>query len=497
MENVFENLFIFEMANNHQGSVEHGINIIKEMGMLARKYKLNAAVKLQYRQLDTFIHPDFRNDTKAKHISRFLSTELKKSEFLQLVNAIKAEGLISMCTPFDEESVDVIVEHKIDIIKIASCSADDWPLLKKIVSTDKPIIASTGGNGLFEIDNLVTFLSHRNMDFAVLHCVGIYPSPNKLLNFNYISRLLKRFPGITIGYSGHEAPDNFDVIKIAVSKGAKIFERHVGLPTETVKLNSYSMNPSETEQWIQSALIAMEINGSSEKEITQDEIDSLLSLKRGVFAKKGIKKGEILKREDVFFAMPCKEGQLTSSEFGRIRATFTAKKDYKTNEAIFESTAIDTYYGIRKIIHEAKGLLSEASIVLNDHAEIELSHHYGIEKFHEYGILIVNLVNREYCKKIIVVFPGQKHPEQYHLQKEETFHILDGELSVSLNGISRLAVKGDILIVERGVKHAFSSAKGAIIEEVSSTHFRNDSFYTDPLISEQDPMQRKTIIETF
>lgn len=496
-DNSFKKLFIFEMANNHQGDVAHGINIIKEMGKIARKHKINAAVKLQYRQLDTFIHPDFRNDTKAKHISRFLSTELKPSQFLELIKAIKAEGLISMCTPFDEESVDLILEHDIDIIKVASCSADDWPLLSKIVSTNKPIIASTGGLSLLEIDNLVTYLSHRDSNFSVLHCVGIYPSPNQVLNLNFIAKLKKRYSDVTIGYSGHEAPDNYDVIKVAIAKGAEIYERHVGLPTDKITLNNYSMNPDETDKWIQAALVADEILGNNEKNITKEEADSLLSLKRGVFAKRPIKKGTKLKQEDVFFAMPCKEGQLNSSQFGRVRAAFKATKDYKENEAVFESSETDTYYKTRQIIHEAKGMLSEAGIILNDKAEIELSHHYGIEKFHQYGILIVNLINREYCKKIIIVFPGQHHPEQHHIKKEETFHILSGELGVSLNGIKSVAKKGHILTVERGVKHAFWSDKGAIIEEVSTTHYRNDSFYTDPKISELDPMQRKTIIEHF
>ncbi len=56
--NIFDNLVIFEMANSHQGSVEHGINIIKEMGKIARRHNIHAAVKLQYRDLDSFIHPD-------------------------------------------------------------------------------------------------------------------------------------------------------------------------------------------------------------------------------------------------------------------------------------------------------------------------------------------------------------------------------------------------------------------------------------------------------
>lgn len=493
----FNRLFIFEMANNHQGDVNHGIAIIKEMGKIAKKFKLNAAVKLQYRQLDTFIHPAYRNDTKAKHISRFLSTELSKNEFLKMVQTIKAEGMLSMVTPFDEESVDVISEHNVDIIKIGSCSADDWPLLEKVASTTKPVIASTGGLYITQIDELVSFLSHRDFKFALLHCVGVYPSPNHILHLDYISKLISRYPNVSIGYSGHEAPDNYDVVKVAVAKGAQILERHVGLPTKEITLNNYSMNPDETEKWVDSALKAIEISGNIEKVLTQDEAKSLLSLKRGVFAKNPIKKGNKIKREDVFFAMPCKEGQLNSGQFGRIRAEYFASKDYDVNESIFEVDHPDSYYKVRKIIHQAKGLLSEAKIVLSNDAQIELNHHYGIESFDKYGILLVNLVNREYCKKIIVVFPGQEHPEQYHVKKEETFHILYGELEMSLNNLKSIAQKGDVITIERGVRHSFRSEKGAIFEEVSTTHYRNDSFYLDPKIDQQDPMQRKTVIDHF
>jgi sialic acid synthase SpsE/quercetin dioxygenase-like cupin family protein len=485
------------MANNHQGDVAHGIKIIDAMGKIAREHGLNASVKLQYRQLDSFIHPNFRNNKEAKHISRFLSTELTPNQFFELVKAIKANGLTTICTPFDEESVDLIIDHGIEVIKVASCSADDWPLLQKIISTKKPIIASTGGLNMIQIDKLVSFLRHRDSNFAILHCVGIYPSPNNTLNLNFLNRLVKRYPEITIGYSGHEEPENTDVIKVAIAKGAKIFERHVGVPTDTITLNNYSMNPDQVEKWVQAAFITKEILGENEKVITKSEVDSLLSLKRGVYAKTDIKKGEIISADKVFFAMPCESGQLNSGEFGAIRFIAKATKDYKANAAIYETPTTDKYLKIREIIHDAKGMISEAGIVLTENANVELSHHYGLERFHEFGCLIVNLVNREYCKKIIVVFPGQNHPEQKHLQKEETFHILYGELVVCMNGIESILKPGDILTIERGDKHAFSSVKGCIIEEVSTTHFRNDSFYTDPLISEQDPMTRKTILEQF
>lgn len=493
--NTFKDLFIFELANNHQGSVEHGINIIREMAKIAKEYNINAGIKLQYRDLDTFIHPDHLNDNSNKHISRFLSTKLSTDQFKQLVDAIKETGLRAICTPFDERSVDLIQEHGIEIIKVASCSADDWPLLERISKAEKPIISSTGGLELFQIDNLVSFYRNRNNNFAILHCVGIYPTPNKQLHLNFIKKLINRYEGITIGYSGHEDPDNTDVVKIATALGSQIFERHVGLPTDTVKLNAYSINPDQVRKWIEGFLTAREICGNENKEVSKDEVDSLNSLKRGVFAKANISSDKQINSDEVFFAMPLQDGQITSGEFGKFRAVIKSSKKYTKNSPITETAEDDKYLKLRKILHSAKGILSESKINIGNVKEIELSHHYGLDKFNEFGCLIINLVNREYCKKIIVVFPGQRHPEQKHLKKEETFHVLFGNLTLSMNGIEHELKTGDIITIERGDLHEFWSEKGAIFEEVSTTHYRNDSFYTDPVIATKDPMERKTIID--
>lgn len=493
----FKNLFIFEMANNHQGDVKHGLKIISEMAKIAKEFNLNASVKLQYRDLDTFIHPAELGNKDNKHVERFLSTKLTNDEFKVLVKAIKEHGMLSICTPFDENSVKQIVEHEIDIVKIASCSADDWPLISKIAGANKPVIASTGGLQLFEIDNLVSYLTNRIDEVAILHCVGIYPTPNKFQNLKFINKLINRYHNVTIGYSGHEDPDNYDVIKVAASCGAMIFERHVGVETDTIKLNKYSMNPNQVREWIKSFNVTQEILGEESKVVSDQESESLLSLKRGVFVNKNINKGDLIKDEDVFFAFPISKGQLSSGEFGKVRARFTASKDYSLNESVFEKSNLDPYHRVRKIIHEAKGWISENNIILGDAYDVELSHHYGIENFEKFGCLIVNVLNREYCKKIIVVYPGQHHPEQKHLKKEETFHILSGELVLCLNGVNKVLKKGDVQVIERGVTHSFYSDKGAILEEISTTHHRDDSFYTDPLIAEQDPMQRKTVVGKF
>ena len=77
----------------------------------------------------------------------------------------------------DEESVAVIEAMGFDGIKVASCSAKDWPLLEEVASVGKPTIISTGGLTTEDIDNLVSFFGHRGVHYALMHCVSMYPTP--------------------------------------------------------------------------------------------------------------------------------------------------------------------------------------------------------------------------------------------------------------------------------------------------------------------------------
>ncbi len=492
---LFKDLIIFEMANSHQGSVEHGINIIKEMGKIARKYNVKAAVKLQYRDIDSFIHPEFKEKTDVKHIPRFMDTKLTFEQFCELVDAVREEGLISMSTPFDEQGVKWCIEQGLDIIKVASCSAMDWPLLEEVASAGKPIIISTGGKTVPDIDKIYNFFIHRNCEFALLHCVAEYPAPMERLQLDFIDRMKKRYRNVSIGYSGHENPDDHIVSMLATAKGATIFERHIGLPTETITLNAYSMNPQQADNWVKSIVNAKEIcslKKEDTKYISQEELDSLSSLMRGVYLKKTVKKGEAINREDVYFAMPIQEGQMSSGEF---YAGVIVSSDYEMNEPLKEKKLVTDIKSARSVIHDAKGMLFEAGIALGKDFEVELSHHYGIKNFRQTGAVIVNIINREYCKKLIIVLPGQKHPRHLHKIKEETFQLLYGDLEVEINGVKRAMKPGDMATVLRSQIHAFSSKTGAIFEEISTTHVKGDSYYTDKEISKLDVMERKTIIK--
>lgn len=491
----FEHLFVFEMANNHQGDVEHGKRIIREFAAIAKKHGVKGAIKLQFRDIDTFIHPAHKDDTTNKHIPRFISTKLFKEDFKALLNEIEKQGLITMTTPFDEKSVDLLEEFDVDIIKIGSPSAQDWPLLERVSKVSKPIIISTGGLTLKDIDNIVSFFEHRHKHFALMHCVSIYPTPPEKLRLNKIKILKERYPKLTIGFSTHEDPGNYNAVGVALAKGARMFERHIGIATDKIKLNAYSSTPEQIDKWVLSYKQARASLGhESDFEYDEMEAKDLFSLSRGTYAKRDIKRGDRIGNKDVFFAIPLKEGQMVS---GKFREGMVADKDYKLNDPL-SSEIKDTRPLWKKIIystiHEVKGMLHQAKIPIFEggHFNVELSHHYGIERLPEVGAVILDFVNREYCKKIIIQLPGQRHPNHYHKQKEETFHVLYGEFDVDLEGRVYNLKAGDMLTVERGTMHSFWTDKGVIFEEISSTHFNNDSFYEDPKIDKMKREDRKT-----
>lgn len=488
-------LFILEMANNHMGDMDHAFSLIRKFGEICKKYPFKFAFKLQYRDLDTFIHPSAVGRDDIKYVKRFLETKLSKDQFNQLIDEIRANGFLTMATPFDEPSVDLIEEQSLDVIKIASCSFTDWPLLERVVGTNKPIIASTAGATLDEIDRVISFFQHRQKEFAVLHCVGEYPTPDEKMHLSQIDYLKKLYEGVRIGFSTHENPNNTDIVKMAVAKGATVFEKHVGLPTSEYPINAYSANPDQVEAWLEAASYAFKLcgEGKSRLPVNFAEKESLQSLRRGVFAKKLIKTGEVINSKDVYFAFPPSAESVTANDWSK-HTKFVAERDISINEAVTTDSVIKTDYrvDILSIATRVNDLLKLSKIVVPGAAELEISHHYGIEKFNEFGLVLITVVNREYCKKLLVSLPNQIHPEQYHNKKEETFHVLHGEVHLKLDGEIVVCRPGDVVTVKPNIKHSWVSPTGAVIEEISSTHYKDDSFYTDPSINENK--FRKTLL---
>lgn len=347
MKQIFEDLFVLEMANNHWGRVDRGLMIIEQFSQVVRFNNVKAAIKLQFRDVDTFIHKDFRDRQDHRYIKKTIDTKMSKNQYKILVDAIKESGCIPMTTPFDERSVELCEEFNLPIIKIASSDLNDWPLIERIAKTKKPVIVSSGGASLKDMDDFVTFFKNRNIPIALNHCVSLYPSEDRELELNQIDFLKNRYPDLVIGFSTHESNDWESSIMIAYAKGARTFERHIDIDEGGIQVSSYCTTPEQADIWFKAYNKAKEMCGAAgiTKRIPpQREIEYLDALVRGVYARNDIPKGFIIKNENFdenfYMSIPLQKGQLSCRE---IKNGEIITEDVKANEPL-KIDAIDSPY---------------------------------------------------------------------------------------------------------------------------------------------------------
>ncbi len=314
---IFEDLFVLEMTNNHQGKVERGLEIIRQHSRIVRFNNVRAAIKLQFRDLDSFVHKNFRQRTDIKYIRRITETRLSKEDYGILVEAIRKSGCIPLSTPFDEKSVEWCLEFEMPMIKVASADSNDWLLLEKIAKTKKPVILSTGGLSLKDMDDVVTFFENRNIPLAINHCIAAYPTEDNELELHQIDFLKKRYPNHVIGFSAHDYHAWTSSMLIAYAKGARIFERHIDVNTDGFTMSDYSTSPEGIDAWFKAYHQAREMCGTAmDYRVVpiQREKEYLDSYVRGVYAKRDLVIGQILTEDDVYLAIPLQKGQLSCRE---------------------------------------------------------------------------------------------------------------------------------------------------------------------------------------
>lgn len=318
---IFDNLFVLELANNHWGDIERGLKIVRDFATVARVNQVKTAIKLQFRDVDSFIHPSFKGFTESRYIKKTEATKLSIDEFKLLIDEVVKCGCIPMATPFDEASVDLCRLFNLPIIKVASSDINTWPLLEKIASLHKPVIISTGGANEKGIDDCVTFFEHRNIPLAINHCVSLYPSQDSELELNQIDYLRERYPEHVIGFSTHEMTDWANSMLISYAKGVRSWERHIDIDYNDVPVSPYCSLPYQIDTWYKAFYKAKEMCGGvsdSRRNISSKERVYLDELVRGVYAKKDLDPGYVFSSEkfddDFYLAIPLHKGQLSCRE---------------------------------------------------------------------------------------------------------------------------------------------------------------------------------------
>jgi YrbI family 3-deoxy-D-manno-octulosonate 8-phosphate phosphatase len=221
---------IAEIGINHNGSLEIAKKLIDE----AVAAKANA-VKFQKRTPEICVPKDqweIMRDTpwgRISYIDYKRKTEFGIVEYATIDQYCKKVGIDWFVSTWDVEAVDFMEQFDTPIYKLASASLTDFQLIKRILLTGKPLMLSTGMSTIKEIDDAVNLVWSFDQHYPlfIAHSTSAYPCKPEELNLKMIHTLSAKFPGVPIGYSGHET--GLATTVAAVSMGATFVERHFTL----------------------------------------------------------------------------------------------------------------------------------------------------------------------------------------------------------------------------------------------------------------------------
>lgn len=273
---------ISEIGSNHGGSVD----VAKQMIRISAACGASA-VKFQCRENKTLysqalLNLPYENEnsygkTYGEHRE---ALELSQRALFQCMREADASRVACFSTAFDEPSVDKIMRLGMPAIKIASGGLTDTALLKHAASMHVPIILSTGGGTMKEIDAAVNTVTKAHQQLAVLHCTAAYPVRDFAeLNLRCIQTLRDAYPSLVIGWSGHDSGIAMSVA--AYTLGARILERHFTLNRANKGTdNVFSLEPAGLTKLVRDLRRAHAALGDGVKRYYPSEVGPIARMRR-------------------------------------------------------------------------------------------------------------------------------------------------------------------------------------------------------------------------
>lgn len=295
---------IAEMSGNHNQSLERGIKIIE-----AAAAACVHAVKLQTYTPDTMTLKGVITieDKDSLWYGRELYDLYQEAHtpwdwHAPLFKRAKELGLEIFSTPFDETAVDFLESLEVNVYKIASFENTDWPLLKKVAKTGKPVIMSTGAASIADISQAVEILKSNGCDnLVLLKCTSTYPATPENTNLNTIPHMRDLY-GCHVGLSDHTLGVGVSVASVAL--GACVIEKHFTLSRAEGGVDSaFSMEPHEMKSLVEESERAFLGMGDVKYGIQKAETKSLI-YKRSIYVAQDIKAGELFTKENIRVIRP-------------------------------------------------------------------------------------------------------------------------------------------------------------------------------------------------
>ncbi len=283
---------IAEIGVNHNG------DLILAKKLIDASIEAGAdAVKFQKRNLESLYRKEALENPNSESqgfeilLAELKEIELSREDYVDIVNYCKERKITFLCTPWDVPSVNFLEEFETPAYKIASGDMTNFPLIKYISKTQKPMIISTGMSKIEEIEKMVSFVKTLDVPFVLLHANSTYPSPIESLNVSLIPEYVKKF-GVPIGFSDHEIGIIGSLT--AANMGAVIIERHITLDKKMKGLDhSSSLEPNEFKELVTMIRLSEKTKGKPIKKMTRAEVLQREVVSKSIVCMLDISEGEI------------------------------------------------------------------------------------------------------------------------------------------------------------------------------------------------------------
>ncbi len=300
---------VAEIGHNHQGSLEKARELVrtaKECGVDAVKFQ-----KRENRVLYTraFYDSPYDNENSfgPTYGAHREALELDRGAWLELRAYARELGVAFVAAAFDQPSADFLVEVDVDAFKFASGDLLNVPLLRYVAAFDKPLLLSTGGGSLADIERAVDAILPLNRRLAVLHCTASYPAEVEDLNLRVIETLRERYPELVIGYSDHH--NGIAMALVAYMLGARVVEKHFTL-NHAWKGTDHplSLMPEGMRKLVRDLRRAPVALGDGVKRPLPSEEAALRKMGKQLVAARDLAAGHVLEATDLAIKSPAEGG---------------------------------------------------------------------------------------------------------------------------------------------------------------------------------------------
>lgn len=296
---------IAEIGHNHQGSLEKA----KQLFKAAAECGVNA-VKLQKRDNKSLFtkaayHKPYENENSfgATYGEHREALEFGRAEYVELKDYAKELGVTMFSTAFDIPSADFLAELDMPVYKIASGDLKNTPLLRHVAKFGKPMIISTGGANMEDVQRAHDTIMPLNEQLAILQCTSSYPAEHHDLNLRVIETFRAQFPNNVIGLSDHE--NGIAMATAAYVLGMRIVEQHFTI-NHTWKGTDqvFSLEPIGMRKLVRDLRRVREALGDGVKRVYPNEVAPISKLSKKLVASRDLPAGHVLTESDIAIKSP-------------------------------------------------------------------------------------------------------------------------------------------------------------------------------------------------